>query len=71
MRATGYQVIEGVCGSCAHWVQSPGNPAVGACWEKSEEALLVRASEAVCDRDLYQKGATLQQSLLGYSAYSA
>lgn len=57
-----------VCGSCAHWVQSPGNPAVGACWAKAEEGLLVRASEAVCDRGLYWKGATLQQSLLGYSA---
>ena len=35
---------------------------------KSDEDLLVRASETVCDRDLYQRDATLRQSLLGYGA---
>ena len=52
----------------AQLAPSPSDPAVGACWSKEEDGLLIRLADAECDTELYEKGTTLRQSLLGYSA---
>ncbi|MBQ6329027.1 MAG: tyrosine-type recombinase/integrase [Kiritimatiellae bacterium] len=57
-----------LCGSCSNWAPSPSNPAVGACWAREDEGLPIRLADAECDTGLYEKGTTLRQSLLGYSA---
>jgi len=53
--------------SCALWAPSPSNPAVGACWAREDDDLLIHLADAECDTELYED-ATLRQNLLGYSA---
>lgn len=57
-----------LCGSCAFWAPSLSDPAVGACWSREEDGLLICLADAECDTELYERGATLRQSLLAYSA---